>query len=139
MNRVFCQFFDHRLVLPDHVCFYGIRRIIYQKKQLKVWMGIFKFFIEGRYCCLADFSGICIQPTWLYRENYNETVDSISSRSEFRSDWRWKAPMLVGFIRRKRHYFVKNDVFIVHILTDCPNEKEIDILFVCHYDYALSN
>ena len=80
MNRVFCQFFDHWFVLPDHVCFYGIRRIIYQKKQLKVWMGIFKFFIEGRYCCLADFSGICIQPTWLYRENYNETVDSISSR-----------------------------------------------------------
>ena len=39
-----------------------------------------KFFIEGRYCSLADFSGICIQPTWLYRENYNKTVDSISSR-----------------------------------------------------------
>ena len=43
-------------------------------------MVIIKFFIEGRCCSLADFSGICIQPTWLYRENYNETVDSISSR-----------------------------------------------------------
>ena len=82
----------------------------------------------------VDFSGILYSTYLTLPREVTIKVRQYFFAMGVSMSWWWK--MLVGYIRRKRYYFAKNGVFFDHILNDCPNEKEIDILLVYHYVFV---
>ena len=98
----------------DLTMFTSKRWMIYQKKKLKVWMVLLKFVIDGRYCSLVyrlQRNSVFYLLDFTERSEYYYH-DSISTRSEFQSDGWWKVPMLVGYIRKKRYYFMRRMCFL---------------------------
>ena len=76
-------------------------------------MVMFKFVIE-KYCSFADFSGIFYSTYLTLPKEVSITRRQYFYVIRVSEWWWWKKPMLLGYIRRKRYHFAKNDVFFVY-------------------------